>query len=88
MGWCMVTISWRRRRMRSYTARWEAKIGDGFGDDKELNRLIRYVPNGMEWKLEVEADARHAEILKAFGQRQDEGCGHARGEAGREGHGP
>ena len=53
-----------------YTARWEAKMGDSPGDDKELfflNRLIRYVPDGTAWKLEVEADARHAEILlKAF----------------------
>ena len=40
------------------------------GDDfmATVNRLIRYVPDGTAWKLEVEADARHAEILlKAFG---------------------
>ncbi|CAJ1401272.1 unnamed protein product [Effrenium voratum] len=35
--------------------------------DKILNTCYT-VPNGTEWKLEVEADARHAEILlKAFG---------------------
>ncbi|CAJ1454177.1 unnamed protein product, partial [Effrenium voratum] len=44
-----------------HTARWEAVLGDGEGDDKQtffLNRLIKY----------VEADAKHADILIwAFG---------------------
>ena len=55
-----------------YTARWEATVGDGELDGKEmffLNRLIRYVADGTDGKrLEVEADARHAEILmRSFG---------------------
>ena len=28
-----------------------------------LSRTVKYVRDGMDWKLEVEADARHAEIL-------------------------
>ena len=59
---------------KKYKARWEAKLGDGEKDDKEaffLNRLIRYVPDGTDHdgeRLEVEADARHAEILiRGFG---------------------
>lgn len=53
---------------KKYTARWEAKLGDGEKDDKEaffLNRLIRYVPDGADQdgeRLEVDADARHAEF--------------------------
>ncbi|CAJ1373293.1 unnamed protein product [Effrenium voratum] len=55
-----------------YKARWEATVGDGELDGKEmffLNRLIRYVADGTDGKrLEVEADARHAEILmRSFG---------------------
>ena len=47
-----------------YTARWEATVGDGELDGKEmffLNRLIRYVADGTDGKrLEVEADARRS----------------------------
>ena len=52
-----------------YTARWEATLGDDHGDQKEmffLNRLIRYYPDGTDSggrRVEVEADARHVEIL-------------------------
>ena len=52
-----------------YTARWEATLGDGPGDQKEtffLNRLIRYIPDGADnygRRVEIEADARHVEIL-------------------------
>lgn len=51
-----------------YTARWEALLGEG-EEQREtffLNRLIRFVPDGADEKgcrLEVEADARHADIL-------------------------
>ena len=64
-------ISRRRRRMRRldeldkilntrYTARWEAKMGDGPGDDKELfflNRLIRHVLDGTAWKMKTGGDS-------------------------------
>ena len=54
-----------------YTARWEATLGDESGDLKEmffLNRLIRLVNDGTGQQLEIEADARHAEILlREFG---------------------
>ena len=52
-----------------YKARWEATLGDGEKDAKQmffLNRLIRYVPDGTDplgRRLEIEADARHADIL-------------------------
>lgn len=52
-----------------YTARKEALLGPDSKDQKEaffLNRLIRYVPDGADQgglRVEVEADARHAEIL-------------------------
>ena len=45
-----------------YKVRWEATLGDDVGDDKEmffLNRLVKY--DGQ--KLEIEADARHSEII-------------------------
>ena len=56
----------------TYTEKWEAKLGSDEKDDKQLfflNRLVRYVSDGTgSWKLEVEADARHAQILmKYFG---------------------
>ena len=55
-----------------YTARWEATIGgDEEGSAFFLNRLIRYKPDGADAggeRFEIEADARHADILiNAFG---------------------
>ena len=57
-----------------YTARWETLMGDEESDQKEtffVNRLIRLIPNGADSngrRLEIEADARHADILiKSFG---------------------
>ena len=49
---------------RRYTARWENTLGDGYGEMFFLNRLVRYIPDGADGPaLEIEADARHAEIL-------------------------
>ena len=51
-----------------YTARWELLLGDDPSDQREmffLNRLIRYIPDGADsdgCRLEMEADARHADI--------------------------
>ena len=53
-----------------YTARLEAMLGRGAEDGKEmffLNRKIRYkLDDAARWKLELEADARHAEILMRY----------------------
>lgn len=55
-----------------YTARWEALIGETAEKNETffLNRLLRYVPDGTDGdgcRLEVEADARHADIIiRAF----------------------
>eukprot|EP00435_Cladocopium_sp_Y103_P034158 s1161_g8.t1 len=47
-----------------YTARWENTLGDGYGEMFFLNRLVRFIPDGADGPtLEIEADARHAEIL-------------------------
>ena len=66
-----------------YTARWESLLGgEDEKDQKEmyfLNRLVRYVPDGADAdgaRLEVEADARHVEILmRDFGfNSKTKGC--------------
>ena len=53
-----------------YTARLEAMLGRGAEDDKEtffLNRKIRFkLDDAARWKLELEADARHAEIVMRY----------------------
>ena len=76
-------LKWMDQQLNArYTARWEATLGDGENDQREmffLNRLIRYVPDGAgqgECRLEIEADARHSEILvKEFGFKPDsKGC--------------
>ena len=67
---------------KKYTAKWENLVGDGPGDKKSmtfLNRLIKYIPDGTDQggrRLEIEADARHAEILlREFGfNKSTKGC--------------
>jgi hypothetical protein len=52
-----------------YTARWESLLGKDGSEVQEmffLNRLVRFIPDGTDSggkRLEIEADARHAEIL-------------------------
>ena len=59
---------------KKYTAKGENLVGDGPGDKRSmtfLNRLVKYIPDGADEdgrRLEIEADARHAEILlREFG---------------------
>ena len=68
---------------KKYTAKWENLVGDGPGDKSSmttfLNRLIKYIPDGADHdgrRLEIEADARHAEILlPEFGfNKTTKGC--------------
>ena len=61
---------------KRYTARWENTLGGGPGEMFFLNRLIKYIPDGTASRLEIEADARHAEILmKTFGfDKTTKGC--------------
>ena len=67
---------------KRYTARWESLLGKQDGKGQEmffLNRLVRYVPDGADGgpeRLEVEADARHADILiREFGfDKNTKGC--------------
>jgi len=64
-----------------YTARWEALLGKDGNEAQEmffLNRLVRYYPDGAEGgeRLEIEADARHVDLLvKDFGfDDRTKGC--------------
>ena len=65
---------------KRYTARWESLLGEGAEKNEAffLNRLVRFIPDGADsegCRLEVEADARHADIIvKAF-NLQDGGKG-------------
>eukprot|EP00913_Durusdinium_trenchii_P009578 g8998.t1 len=66
----MIQLKWLDNILnQKYTAKWETVVGDGQEDKNEmffLNRLIRYFPDGTDSKgrrLEIEADARHSEIL-------------------------
>ena len=63
-----------------YTARWEALLGEAAEKNETffLNRLLRYVPDGTDdggCRLEVEADARHADIIIRAFNLQDGGKG-------------
>lgn len=68
-------LQWLNKLLNSkYTARWEATLGEDGGDQREmffLNRVVRYIPDGTDNegpRLEIEADARHADILvREFG---------------------
>ena len=64
-----------------YTARWESLLGKDNGEKQEmffLNRLVRYFPDGTAGKerLEIEADARHVDLLiRDFGfDSKTKGC--------------
>eukprot|EP00435_Cladocopium_sp_Y103_P070140 s53_g34.t1 len=64
-----------------YTARWESLLGKDNGEKQEmffLNRLVRYFPDGADGKerLEIEADARHVDLLvRDFGfDEKTKGC--------------
>ena len=64
-----------------YTARWESLLGEDNGVKQEmffLNRLIKYFPDGAGGKerLEIEADARHVDLLiRDFGfDEKTKGC--------------
>eukprot|EP00435_Cladocopium_sp_Y103_P068786 s76_g32.t1 len=64
-----------------YTARWESLLGKDNGEKQEmffLNRLVKYYPDGAGGgeRLEIEADARHVDLLvKDFGfDEKTKGC--------------
>eukprot|EP00435_Cladocopium_sp_Y103_P033093 s1902_g8.t1 len=64
-----------------YTARWESLLGKDNGEKQEmffLNRLVKYFPDGADGKerLEIEADARHVDLLvRDFGfDEKTKGC--------------
>lgn len=82
LKWFDETLKWFDETLNAkYTARWESLLGKDNGKKQEmffLNRLIKYFPDGAGGaeRLEIEADARHVDLLiRDFGfDAKTKGC--------------